>query len=256
MAEYLLYEQPLNERVRTFLRVEYLFDIVYHHIDNTDTWASRLAIQSILELNDLLSRSDIKTEVIKELERHATTLTALHNNPGVDVKRLQSVLDNINEYLQQLKDQSCQPGQTLRQDELISSIKQRYTIPGGTCNFDLPNYHYWLNHPAEVRIKYLKELLNDFLVIRNSVSLALNMIRNSTNPSKEIATGGFYQKPIESNLSCQLIRIKLSTKVKYFPEISGGKHRFSVRFMQQLSTLSRPVQTEDDVEFELHCCVL
>ena len=72
VIDYLLYEQPLNERVRTFLRLEYLFDKVYHYLDLPDVWSSRLAVHSVLELNDLLGRSDIKTEVIKELERHAT----------------------------------------------------------------------------------------------------------------------------------------------------------------------------------------
>ena len=32
-------------------------------------------------------------------------------------------------------------GQTMRQDELVTAIRQRITIPGGTCNFDLPGYH-------------------------------------------------------------------------------------------------------------------
>ncbi|MGI9228973.1 MAG: cell division protein ZapD [Gammaproteobacteria bacterium] len=256
MTKYILYEQPLNERIRTFLRIEYLFDMVYHHIDKTDPWSSRAAIQSILELDDLLSRSDIKSEVIMELERHATTLTTLHDKPGVDAKRLQNVLDNISDYLQQLKDHSCLSGQVLKEDELFTSIKRRHAIPGGTCNFDLPNYHYWLNYPAADRIEYLKNLLQDTLIVRDSVSLALTIIRNSTNPSSEVANGGFYQRPVESNLACQLIRVKLPVDIGYFPEISGGKHRFSIRFMEQTSTLGRPAQVDRDIEFELHCCIL
>jgi len=254
--DYLVFEQPLNERVRTFLRIEHLFTMIHHYSEMPDAWDTRLTISALLELNDLLNRSDIKTEVIKELERHASTLTALNDNPGVDSERLKKVLDNINEYLLTLRDNACQPGLSLRSNELITSIKQRISIPGGTCNFDLPNYHHWLHKPTKVREQHVREWQNDLLIIKNSVRLALNMIRNSTNPSREIATNGFYQKPVDANLAHQLIRIKLPGDAKYFPEISGGKHRFSVRFMEQSSTTIRPAQSEEDIEFELHCCVL
>ena len=82
------------------------------------------------------------------------------------------------------------------------------------------------------------------------------MLRNSTTPVIENAESGFYQQPIESKLPCQLIRVFLPEDCSYFPEISGGKHRFTIRFMEQSSTSARPVQTKNTVEFELHCCIL
>ena len=39
----------------------------------------------------------------------------------------------------------------LRDSEFLSAIKHRSAIPGGTCDFDLPDYSYWLNRPAELR---------------------------------------------------------------------------------------------------------
>ena len=82
------------------------------------------------------------------------------------------------------------------------------------------------------------------------------MIRNSTNPVKGKAESGFYQKSIESNPACQLIRIFLPAASRYYPEISSGKHQFTVRFMEETDTDSRPVQTKNDINFELHCCIL
>ena len=252
----IIYEQPLNERVRTFLRIEYLFDSFDHHFIGMNEWNSRCALSALLDIIDFLSRSDIKTELIKELERHATTLSVLEKNPGVDHQRLTSILNDINTYLLNLRDGSCQPGQSLRQNELILSIKQRNSIPGGSCNFDLPNYHYWLHKSPVERKNDLSGWLEDLLIIRRSINLALQMIRNSTTPGTAFAERGFYQKPIESNIACQLIRVILPENSKYFPEISGGRHRFTVRFMEQQSTSTRPVQTADTVQFELHCCIL
>lgn len=252
----IIYEQPLNERIRTFLRLEHLFKIANYHIKNSSEWDNRSAITNLLNIVDLLSRSDIKSDIIKELERHSSTLNSLSDNPGVDAERLAIILQSITSILESLKKSSYQPGQNIKQDDFINFIKQRNMIPGGSCNFDLPNYHYWLHKPEEERQNDINYWYSDLKLINDGVKLALNMIRNSANPVFELATSGFYQKPIEPNLSCQLLRIVLPIESRYYPEISGGKHRFTVRFMEQPSTRARPVQTQEDIEFELHCCIL
>jgi cell division protein ZapD len=252
----IIYEQPLNERIRTFLRLEHLFKIVDYHITKDTEWGSRETLSTLLDIIDLLLRSDIKTELIKELERHSTTLVILKKNPGVDPHRLNSILEDLTGLIELLRDSNCQPGQLLKQDDLVTSVKQRSSMPGGSCNFDLPGYHFWLNKPSHLRKNDLTIWQDDLLVIRQSISLSLHMIRNSTNPTTEYAESGFFQRPIESNLSCQLIRVILPLDSNFYPEISGGKHRFTIRFMQQTQTKSRPKQTENTVEFELHCCIL
>lgn len=97
---------------------------------------------------------------------------------------------------------------------------------------------------------------NDLILIYDSLKLALHMIRSSATPVQERAMAGFFQKPIESNLVCQLIRVCIPSEKQLYPEISGGKHRFTIRFLEQPSTKSRPVQAQEDVDFELHCCIL
>lgn len=256
MENSIIYEQPLNERVRTFLRLEHLFRIANHHSPQDSQWDSRITISCLLEILDLISRSDIKSDLIKELERHAITLDVLRSNPDVDLRRLNDILDNINFYLGTLRDNDFQPGQKLKQDELITSIKQRISIPGGTCSFDLPAFHHWLYKSVESRHNDLKIWEQDLAVIQESLSTVLLMIRNSTTPMIKNAESGFYQQPVESKLSCQLIRVILPHDHKYFPEISGGKHRFTIRFMEQSPTSSRPIQTNNPVKFELHCCIL
>ena len=238
------------------MRLEHLFSIVDYHITKDTEWDSRETLSTQLDIIDLLSRSDIKTELIKELERHSTTLDTLKKNPGVDPNRLNSILGDLTGLLELLRDSNCQPGQLLKQDDLVTSVKQRSSMPGGSCNFDLPGYHFWLNKPSHLRKNDLTIWQDDLLVIRQSISLSLHMIRNSTNPTTEYAESGFFQKPIESNLSCQLIRVILPLDSYFYPEISGGKHRFTIRFMEQTQTELRSKQAKDTVEFELHCCIL
>ena len=252
----IIYEQPLSEKIRTFLRLEHIFNLIQHHAHNDSEWDNRLTIINLLHVVDLLSRSDMRADLIKELEKHSYTLNSLKNNPNANQDRLNSMLDNINEYLVALRDPSCQPGNMIKQSELITSVKHRSTMPGGSCNFDLPNYHYWLNKPFQQKLKDINSWLSDLNIIADSLGFVLFVLRNSTSPTKETATSGLYQQPIEPDMSCQLIRVILPKDVCYYPEISGGKHRFTIRFMQQEDIFKRPSQIKDTIEFELHCCII
>lgn len=256
MNNFITYEQPLNERIRTFLRIESLFSQLDYFSKAESEWDTRAAINSLLEINELISRTDLKTDLIKELERHSTTLKALQKNPGVDPDRLNMVLDDIRKYIENLRDSNFQPGLVLKQDELINSIKQRNTMLGGTCNFDLPAYHQWLHRNLDARNEALNHWKKDLLALKNSILLSLHLIRSSTNPTQECAVKGFYQKAIEPNLSCQLIRVIMPVTTISYPEISAGKHRFTIRFMEQNSSSNRPSQSIEDINFELHCCIL
>ena len=256
MENTITYEQPLNERMRSFLRMEYLFNQISHYLSGASEWDSRNAVTALIEIVDFITRSDIKSELIKELERHANTLNALVNSPAVDKERLTVILNKLDKYLVILRDGSYQPGLNLRQNEFLMSIKQRLTIPGGTCNFDIPGYFHWLHKPSQDKSTDFRNWQKDLQLLSDSIQLCLQMIRNSNTPSKELAERGFYQKQIEANVACHLIRVVLPLTTRYYPEISGGKHRFAIRFMEQPSISERPNQTKDDVPFELHCCIL
>ena len=256
MQNKIIFEQPLNERMRNLLRLEHLFHLISFRTNEPSERDCRSILESLLEINDLLTRSDLKTELIKELERHSIILGGLENNPAVDQQRLKQINDELSNLLNVMRDSSYQPGQNLKQDELVTSFKQRVTIPGGTCNFDLPRFHYWLKQTVSKRKQDIDNWSNDLGPINKASSIALDMIRNSTNPIRAKAESGFYQKPIESNLSCQLIRVLLPFASRYYPEISGGKHRFTIRFMEEADTGSRTIQSKNDVDFELHCCIL
>lgn len=256
MNEGIVFEHPLNERIRSFLRLEHLFDKIEHRLHGQREWDSREALANLIDIADLLSRSDLKGEIIKELERHAATLANLQENPAVDSRRLTVTLQNIYRLLERMRAPDCQPGQMLRMDELVTAIKQRSAIPGGSCSFDLPAYHHWLNQPAERRKADLDRWFKDIKVIQEAVNYTLSMLRNSANPVPAQASGGIFQQNLGTTVSYQLLRIIQPAGSPYFPEVSGGRHRFTVRFLKQNDTLSRPVQTRDDVEFELHCCSL
>ncbi len=255
MQQQVIYEQPLNERARTFLRLEFLFRQADAHLSGTSMWDSRSALASLLDILSIFGRTDLKTEVMKELERQMGALAALEHTPGVDRTRLGQLLDEFDALVDRMHSLQGQIGQTLRQNEFLNSIKQRSSIPGGTCDFDLPGYHYWLERPAEERLSDLRNWYNVFEPVRLSVQLLLRLIRDSATGTRELAVGGFYQRALDPGAPCQLVRVTLPAEAAYFAEVSGGRHRFTVRFMHYLPD-GHAVQTDTDVDFRLTCCVI
>ena len=251
----ILYEQPLNERIRSFLRLEHLFERTAHQLRGGDAWSSRDTLETIIDIMALMSRSDFKAEVIKELERHAATLDGLAQNPGVDPGRLDEVLSQVRGLLQTLRT-SENPGSELRHNELLNAIRQRYSIPAGTCDFDLPALHFWLRNPPEQRSKELREWVSTFDALRDAISLCLRLVRESADATREIAFRGFFQQNLETSTPCQLVRVAVSADAPWYPEISAGRHRFTVRFMCPGEAQARPAQTQEDVVFNLLRCVI
>jgi len=249
----IIYEQPLNERIRNFLRLEHLFQQAFYTLRGYSIWDSRASIDSLIDILDILSRSDLKTEILKELERHQTALSKLKNIAAVDVEQLDNILGQLNSAQTELHNIEGQLGQDLRQHELLAGLRQRSTVSGGSCHFDLPNYHHWLQQPPEERINILEGWFEELSPVTRPITLMLGIIRESTNLQDMSAEKGFYQQNLDNNSPVQLIRVALNTDSPYFAEISGGKHRFSIRFMRPQNH-ERPIQSQDDVQFKLGCC--
>jgi len=252
----ILYEQPLNERIRAFLRLEYLFQQAAWHLGRQSEWDSRATLACVLEILEIFGNTNFKSEALKELERHSTSLKRHEQNPDVDHSQLSGLLDNINTHMESVRGINGQIGNELKASEFLVSIRQRCAIPGGTCDFDLPAFHYWLKQPAKDRTRDLAQWLGHFDAIGQAIQMVLTLTRDSTPMKLTLATGGMYQRTLDPNLPCQLVRIALPQGLPYFAELSGGRHRFTARFLQFYTDEKRTLQTDQDVEFELACCMI
>lgn len=250
------YEFPLNERIRVFMRLEQLFQQLSHFMAGNSVFDKRAAIDSLLDILAIFSRSDLKSELIKELERHAKVLSHLSNNQDVDNQKLQEILAELNQASRNLYNASGKVGASVMESGLFQSISQRSAIPGGTCSFDLPAFHYWLEQDPAKQQKDLEQWTQPFADIRIAIDLILGFIRRSSVPKQEVAQAGFFQLALDKAHPVQLIRVSVSASLQCFAEISGGKHRFSIRFMRPSKDENRPTQIQDDVPFTLtHCAV-
>lgn len=241
--------------MRTFLRLESLFQSGLHHAKGRSVWDSRAAMGCLLDILAIFTRSDLKSEILKELERHSANLIAMQNNPQVDSDKLNDIVRQLETLANRLHAQHGQVAHNLRQNEFLASIRQRSSIPGGSCTFDLPAYYHWLQEPAPERVEQLTAWFSEFSLMRSGVNLILELTRSSSIPTLEVATNGFYQQPLPPSLPCHMLRVAVPRGSPYFAEISGSRHRFTIRFLVA-SVSGRALQTSDNVEFELTRCIL
>lgn len=256
MPKQLIFEQPLTEHIRTFLRLEHLFSQFHQHTKHKTAWDTHSAVKAILNILSMLGRGDIKRETIKELERQNTNLQSFIEIPGINHGKLTNIINNQKSCLQELHAISGIIGHELQQHELLNAIRQRLSMPGGLCEFDLPIYAHWLSQPYEKRSEILNQWFAPFKTLNNAIDLILQVIRDSADAIDESAEDGFYQKNLDSNLTCLMIRVMLPDDTIVFPEISAGKHRFTIRFLKTGNMANRPEQDKSNIDFKLACCIL
>lgn len=255
MDNLITYEQPLNERIRTLMRLEHLFQQAAYTLRGYSVWDSRATLTSLIDILDILGRVDLRTELFKELERLQASLSKVSGKAGVDEEQLQSILNQLEKAQTALKQCPGQLGQALKEQELISNLRQRSSLAGGNCHFDLPNYHFWLQQSPEARIDTLESWFEQLASLQQAVTLVLGIIRESNVPHPAIAEQGFYQQNLDTQFPHQLIRVSIDNQLPYFAEISAGKHRLTIRFLEPRNA-ARPLQAENDVQFHLTCCAI
>lgn len=248
------YEYPLNERIRTLLRLEDLYDRVRFFLANESFHEHHACLTGMFEILEVASRADLKSDLLQELDRQRTFLEALRNNPAISEDKLNGVLREIDSAFSNLHATSGKTGQQLRENEWLMAIKQRIGIPGGTSEFDLPSYHHWLHHPVGRRRTDLESWLKPLLPIHAALAIVLRVLRESGRTTSLIAFQGVYQQtPAEK--PAQMLRLALEDELPCVPEISANKYALNVRFLLPEGVQKTRVY-EHDVPFDLAFCNL
>src|SRR5215471_152510 len=253
-AAVLVFEQPLNERMRTFLRLDFLYNQALHHNEMASPWGSRAAMASLIDILAITTRGDVRSDVLKELESQLTSLNEFQSKPGVDGQRLRTIMGNLQRLRTDLMSAGSAFLQPLRDSEFLSAIKHRSAIPGGTCEFDLPDYYFWLTQSDEPRTRTFNQWLGMLRPLCDAIAELLWLTRENGRTREEKATAGLFHITFDRDMPYQLLRISLPIKAGMYPEISGSHYRCSVRFLKWNGLTERPTQTDADVPFILSCC--
>lgn len=249
----ILYEYPFNERIRTYLRLEQLFRRLSELVPRNHALDHHYAIQTIFEIMDVASRADMKSDVLKDIDRQKLQLNSYRGNPAISEQVLDDVMAQLNDCFSQLNRLSGKTGQSLTENDWLMSIRSRIGIPGGTCEFDLPAYFHWQHHPVDQRHADLRRWVAPLEPLAASIGLLLKMLRDSGSAQKVMAPNGQFQQNLPQGRTFQLLRLCVDHGAGLIPEISGNRLMLSVRLMRQGDD-DRLHPAQEDAAFELTLC--
>ena len=251
LKEY-LYELPLNEHLRTFMRVEFISKRLNYFLELDDSWATRSIIHGLIEIYSILSRTDVRREVITDLDRYIYNMKQYQDSQLIDIQlRSKEFQEDLESLKARVEDSGPDYLKPLRKNEFLNSLLHRQTLPGGKAEFDMPKYKFWLDSG---RTKSdIDQFIGVLEPVCNSVDKLLWMIRESTEAISTVAVDGFYNHQISSNHKISLVRIFLDENTIY-PEISGGKHLISIRFFNWEDSEEKWSQTKENINFRISLC--
>lgn len=247
----ILYEYPCNERVRSLLRVEYLFERLFFFAKGSDVHHHQVSVATLFDLLDICDRSDLRGAVLQDLERQRVALGALRQHPGVDANMLDTMLAEIQGASTELGAQG-RIGQELRDNEWLASLRGRIAVPGGSSQVDMPSYFSWQIKPPEERARDLHRWITPFLPLYKGLALILRLLRDSGDVVDVVARDGAYQEMLGGKLF-QMLRVWVDSTLNIFPEMSANKYVIWVRFASQDCEL-KPQPVTSDVSFKLARC--
>ncbi len=248
-----LYEYPFNESIRTMLRLEHLFDRLGQLMVREAPVDHHFAIATIFEIMDVASRADLKSDLLKDLERQKAQLNGYRGNPSISEAALDEVIARIDHAFHGLNQLAGKAGHALTANEWLMSIRSRISIPGGTCEFDLPAYYAWQQFDPARRKADLAQWTAPLMPLAEALQVLLGLLRDSGVPHKVAATGGHYQQSLAAGRSYLLLRVQIDPALELVPEISGHRLMVLIRLMRQ-DAEGRLRPSGSEASFDLTLC--
>tara|TARA_Y100000996_G_scaffold303774_1_gene241057 strand:+ start:306 stop:1079 length:774 start_codon:yes stop_codon:yes gene_type:complete len=247
-----IYEEPVQEKVRKFLKIEYLFDRIFYFKNKEDRKDNYNALLALAQLYEILSRSDIKSELIREIETHNTYFIKIKKvaEAQADLSKLNSVLEKQDLLLKLIYNVESNYLDYLDDDVLCKTI-----IKNCFTTLQPASIEFWLTRDIVLRETQIDLWLEPLLFIKKSVDFILEIIRKSATFNDKLAEKGFFIEKLDPKKNILLVRVTLTSDLYYYPQISVGKQRLNIMFMSK-DDKNNLVRYKEDVPFILTTCVL
>ncbi len=250
----ILYEYPFNESIRTMLRLEHLFKRLGFLMGRDSAVDHHYALATLFEIMDVASRADLKSDLLRDLDRYKTQFESYRGNPAIHETVLLQALQRVEQAFNGLNQLHGKAGQALASNDWLMSIRSRISIPGGTCEFDLPAYYAWQHQPVPDRQSDLRQWASTLGPLHQALELMLSLLRDAGHPHMVAAPGGHFQHSLKEGRAYQLLRLRIDGSLGLIPEISGNRLMVAIRLMRQDADGKLKLATDTDVGFELTLC--
>ena len=245
-----LYEEPVQEKIRKFIKIEFLLNKIYYFKSKDNKSENYIALLALCELYEILSRSDIKSELIREIETQNSYFQTIKEIPQADSSKLNSVLEKQNLLLKLIYNIESNYLDYLEHDILFKTILKNCFTQLQPASID-----FWLSRDILIRETQIDLWLEPLIFIKRSIDFILEVIRKSGRFEDRMAEKGFFIEKLDIKKNILLIRVTLTSDLYYYPQISVGKQRLTIMFMTK-DDKNNLVPYQEDLNFILTTCSL
>ena len=243
-----IYEQPVDERIRKFLRFENIYMKINNHKDIDSKYDAYSVLLNISELFINLTRSEIKRDLISEIETHKVRYQEYIKFDRADKIKLNSIMEKQNAILRTLHDLEANYLNVLKRDELLQTIIKH-------INTSCADLEYWLSRDHDFRKNQINLWLELIKPIENSIFFCLDLLRKSTETLEITAKDGMYLFKMDTEKKIRLLRVTMKTDNYFFPRISVGPQRATIAFMT-IDDNNKIIRLNQDINFVLDICYI
>ncbi len=229
------------------LRLERLFLAIRQACEETHPIIHHYALKNIIEIIKLIEKPELKSRFIKELMRVEHALNK--SQAGLSNSAYASLFVQV----QVLSHISGRFGEGIHQDSFLQAIRLTQSAHNSDYELDSPQLLLWMEHEPQDRQHDLTNWLRHLRTLNDTVSVYLSLLRKTATFESIHLLNGFYQRSLPSQLSCQLILLKMDTHCGFVPKMQLGHHGLSLRLCD--ATSMREVQ-HADTAVELAICQL
>jgi len=253
MKEYIIYEQPVAENIRNFLKCEYLFEKFNAALLQEDLWGVKTSISTLLEMSDFIMRINLKIELLKDLEKCMLYFKTLSNNNNFDIIELDEFISKIEEAINMLNNIDSSPSKLIVDNDFLMQIKNKIHIPAGDNFFDMPSYLNFLSSSKSSIIEHINAWYEPFNPLISASRLILNARRNTSDFVPYTSSKSYFEKKLDKNSRVDLVRIRLLKKDNIYPVISVNRQNINVIFKTSYgrNKLSKPVTENNEFALSL-----
>ncbi len=252
------FEFPLNERIRRLLRIEEIYQKFEHQLKNTHDYFEFSCFNTLFEIVQLVSRSDLKIDFLQELERQEKKQSVLLDHQGLKEGQLdpKEIISMIQLARKKLENIDVKPGFNFNNNLFLEEVKKRISSPGGLLDVDFPNFRNWsIQKTRKSKLEDFKTWAQPLMVFKDAASVILLILRYQCQVESIKAKEGKHQQTIDPLKTFDLIRLELENALNIYPEISANKYTVNV-FFNQLNKELKKEPVKSNLEFKYSICWL
>ena len=242
-----LYEFPLRDSIRLFLRLEVLDRQLAAAADHRSAELNRTAVHVVLSVVDLVFREDLRAHLLQQIYYLQRNYKVLRAREDIRQESLKALLDELEQFREELVQLKANTGRRLRFDPLINALRQRDTVTDAAMAVDLPMYQWWLQAPAERCGEDFRKWVEALGPLLNANRKFLTLLRERGDYHECEADQGSFVASITRDQELWMVRILTPNDIPCFPQVSGASDsgKIHVRFLEtpsgdQAGELYRP----------------